>query len=116
MQRGGQVADVHDGEAMGGAGDRDVEVVPASRGLGQDPGRVHQHDTVELEALGLAHGQQRDRRVEHLGPVARHRGGDRPRHLRDPRPGRDHRQPAAVAHLGEFLLHHGCGASGEREK
>src|SRR5216683_3109225 len=114
VQRGGQVTGVHDGEAVGGAGDRDVEVVPVGWGLGQDPGRVDEHHAVELQALGLAHGQQRDRRVEHLGPVAWHRRGDRPGQVRDQRPGRDHRQPAAVAHLGEFFLDRGCGASGER--
>jgi hypothetical protein len=37
VQGGGEVALADDGAAVGGAGDRDVEVVPARRGLDQDP-------------------------------------------------------------------------------
>jgi hypothetical protein len=104
---------VDDGEAVGGAGQRDVQVVPADRGLGQDPGRVDQDHPVELQALGLAHGKQGDRRVEHLGPVAGHRRGQGPGQLADPGRGGDHRQAAGVGHLGELGLGNGCGASGQ---
>jgi hypothetical protein len=103
---------VDDGEAVGGAGQRDVQVVPADRGLGQDPGRVDQHHPVELQALGLAHGEQRDRRVEHLGPVAGHRRGQCPGQLGNPRGGRDHGETARVGHLDELFLYY-AGDEGE---
>src|SRR5580658_6522265 len=53
VQCGGQLIVVDDGEAVGGAGDGDVEVVPAHRRLGEYPGRIDQHDPGEFKSLGL---------------------------------------------------------------
>jgi hypothetical protein len=95
-QRRGQVALVDDRKAVRGAGDRDVEVVAAVRGLGDDARRVGEHHPVELEALRLRHGEQRGRRVEGLRPVTADRLRNGSRQFGGARVRGDHREAPAV--------------------
>ena len=48
---------MHHAEPLGGAGERDVQVVVPARGLGHDAGRVDDQHRVELQPLGLAGGR-----------------------------------------------------------
>ena len=56
----GQGLGVHHGEALGGAGERHVEVVGPAGALGQHLGGLDEHHGVELQTLGLADRQDHD--------------------------------------------------------
>ena len=60
----GQFARVDDAEPLRGPCQRDVQIVQAARRLGQDAGRVPDQHRVELQPLGLAHGQHHHRALE----------------------------------------------------
>ena len=110
----GEVAVVDDGEAVGGAGEGDVEVVAARRGLGQMPAGSTSTTRSNSRPLAWPTVSRATGESSTSARVAGHRRGQGPGQLADPRRRGDDGQLSAVGHVGQFRIDHRCGSGGQR--